>query len=87
VFFDFNPNGDQMSYGCFLTTGSVSITAITAEKIAGTFSGTGTCVTSSLVESAFSITNGAFNVDVSSQIFGGAAARSARMSLLTRSSR
>lgn len=82
VFFDFNPDGDAMAFGCYLTSGSVTITAISSEKITGNFSGAGTCLSDDLSESAFSITNGAFDVDTSAQIFGGPQARATRTSLL-----
>jgi hypothetical protein len=84
VFFDFNPDGDDMAFGCYLTAGSVTITSITSEKIAGTFSGTGTCLSDAFTESEFAITNGAFDVDVTAQIFEGARARAAHMGLLRR---
>ena len=87
VLYNFNGNGDTFSYECFLTTGSVTITSITAQKIAGTFSGTGTCYNSNFLESPYSISNGTFNVDVSSQIFAGATTRLSRSSLLRGRSR
>jgi hypothetical protein len=64
----FNASQDLLtsySYFCTLTTGSVTISSASATNATGTFSGSGTCVNSADVESAFTITNGSFNVGIS----------------------
>jgi hypothetical protein len=68
VFYGLQPDGDDFQFGCFLTTGSVTITSITATNIAGTFSGTGTCFNSVGFETPYSVTNGSFNVAVTTQL-------------------
>lgn len=69
VMFNFNPNGDTSTAFCFLTTGSVTVSGISASNITGTFSGTGSCFNGTTgAESPFSITNGSFNVGVSNQL-------------------
>lgn len=65
----FNPNGDTLASLCYLTTGSVTISAISTANITGTFSGTGTCYNGlTAAESPFTVTNGTFNVGVTSQL-------------------
>lgn len=71
VFFNFQGNGDTYQYFCILVTGSVSITAVSDSHIAGTFSGNGSCFNSLDVETPFTITDGAFNVELSSQLLVG----------------
>jgi hypothetical protein len=61
-----NPDGDDFQYFCALTSGSVTITAITDSRIAGTFSGNGFCE-QDFVETPFTIANGQFSVAISSQ--------------------
>ena len=69
VMFNFNPNGDTSTSFCFLTTGSVTVSAISASNMTGTFSGTGSCFNGTTgAESPFTITNGTFNVGVSNQL-------------------
>jgi hypothetical protein len=68
VFFNFNPNGDTFSYMCALTTGSVTISAISATNITGSFSGSGECFTPTGAFSSFTVTNGSFNVGVTTQL-------------------
>jgi hypothetical protein len=64
-----NPNGDSLASICYLTTGSVTISAISTANITGTFSGTGTCYNGlTAAESPFTVTNGTFNVGVTSQL-------------------
>jgi hypothetical protein len=67
MFFSLNPNGDDFQYFCALTSGTVSITTFADSRIAGTFSGSGFCENSAFVETPFTITNGQFNVAISSQ--------------------
>ena len=61
-----NPDGDDFQYFCALTSGTVTITTITESRMAGTFSGTGYCE-QDFVETPLTITNGQFNVAISSQ--------------------
>jgi hypothetical protein len=68
VYLNFNPNGDTFSYACALTTGSVTISAISATRITGTFSGSGECFTPSGAFSSFTVSNGSFNVGVTTQL-------------------
>jgi hypothetical protein len=69
IFFGFQPDGDgSFQYACFLSTGSATITSISETRIAGSFSGTGSCVNSLDVESSFTITGGAFDVAISPQL-------------------
>ena len=68
VYFNFNPNGDTFAYACALTTGSVTISAISATNITGSFTGSGECFTPSGAFSAFTVTNGSFNVGVTTQL-------------------
>ena len=74
VFFwlGFHPDGDQFdNYMCNLTTGSVTISTISEARISGSFSGSGSCVSPSFVETPFTITNGTFSVAVSAQLSDG----------------
>ena len=64
VWFGANNNETNWTYLCELTSGTVTISAISSTNVTGTFSGTGTCITSSGVESAFTMSNGSFNVGV-----------------------
>jgi hypothetical protein len=73
VFFNFQGDGDTYQYLCVLATGSVSITAVSDTHIAGTFSGSGSCFNALDAETPFTITNGAFNVELSSQLQAGQA--------------
>ena len=68
VFFNFNPNGDTFGYLCSLATGTVTISAISSSNITGTFTGSGQCFTSAGATSNFTVTNGSFNVGVTSQL-------------------
>jgi hypothetical protein len=52
---------DGFEHMCSLTAGTVTVTAISSTRVAGTFSGTGTCSTSS-EQGSISITNGKFDV-------------------------
>jgi hypothetical protein len=68
VFFGLNPNGDTFTRFCALSTGSVTISAISSTKITGTFSGTGTCFTPAGITSNFTVTNGIFDVLITNQL-------------------
>ena len=46
---------------CTFTAGSVSISSLTAERVQGTFSGSGTCTDP---QEAFTVTNGAFDTPI-----------------------
>ena len=56
------------SYTCALTTGSVTISAISSTNASGTFSGTGFCYSPAGAETAFTVTNGSFNVGITSEV-------------------
>ena len=49
---------------CGLESGTVVITEVTSTRIIGTFSGAGTCFSESGTETAFTVTNGSFNVPI-----------------------
>lgn len=55
-------SGSTFSNICSLTAGSITISTLTSSNATGTFSGSGTCITSTGGSSAFVVTNGAFNV-------------------------
>jgi hypothetical protein len=58
----------SFNYFCTLTTGSVTISAISSTNVTGTFSGSGTCSNPSDVETPFTVTNGSFNVGITPDI-------------------
>lgn len=64
VFFEIGQNagGSSYSYICFTTSGTVTITSISSTTITGSFSGSGTCISSGGVSTAFTVTNGTFSV-------------------------
>jgi len=62
LFIGFNANSGAFNFVCALESGSVVIATISASKVTGTFSGTGTCVSSTGAPSTFTITNGSFDV-------------------------
>lgn len=69
VFFTgFNANAGTWTYLCVLESGTVTIASISATNATGSFSGTGTCLSSALTASAFTITNGSFNVPLLANI-------------------
>jgi hypothetical protein len=69
VTFGSNQLGTAFTNFCTLTTGSVSITAISSTTMSGTFSGTGTCVTStSTTPTNFSVTGGTFSVGITNEL-------------------
>lgn len=55
-------SGQSFSYICSLTTGSITISALSSTTATGSFSGSGTCFSSTLGTSTWVVTNGAFNV-------------------------
>ena len=62
LFIGFTAASGNFTSVCALESGSVVIATISATKVTGTFSGTGTCVTSTGTPSTFTITNGSFDV-------------------------
>lgn len=69
VLFGSNQNETNYTESCQITTGSVTITAITASTISGNFSGSGTCNNAATGnDTPFTITNGAFSVGVTTQL-------------------
>lgn len=62
VWFGANNNETNYTYYCALTTGSVTISTITATTATGTFSGSGTCAAAAGGETPFTVTNGTFSV-------------------------
>ena len=69
VAFGSNQNETNYLYSCTLTSGTVNLTTINATTAAGTFSGTGTCFNSQTgAETPFTVTNGSFNVGITSQL-------------------
>ena len=55
-------DGKNFQYFCELSSGTVSITSIGNDNAQGTFAGSGTCAPPGSAPTAFSITNGSFNV-------------------------
>lgn len=55
-------NGQTFSNICTLSSGSITISTLSSTNAVGTFSGSGTCVTSAGAISAWAVTNGSFNV-------------------------
>lgn len=49
---------------CGLASGTVVITEVTSSRIIGTFSGAGSCFSEGGTETAFTVTNGSFNVPI-----------------------
>jgi hypothetical protein len=56
----------SFTFVCSLTSGTVAIATISATRATGTFSGSGSCFTSVGATSAFTITNGSFDVGLTS---------------------
>lgn len=60
---NFNGNGDTGDFFCALTTGSIVVTDVSASRIKGTFSGSGSCVAGTGgTPGAFTVTGGTFDV-------------------------
>ena len=57
-----NASGQTFGNLCMLTSGSITISALSSTNATGTFSGSGTCATSAGTTTAWVVTNGAFNV-------------------------
>lgn len=72
VLFDIgvNDNTGTSQQTCFLDAGTVAITSISGSRAQGTFSGTGTCVSSTNVQTVINITGGAFNVALLTGVSG-----------------
>ena len=70
VFVSFNQgqSDNAFTHYCWLTSGSVTISAISSTNITGTFSGSGFCYSHTGAETAFTVTNGSFNVGVTTQL-------------------
>jgi hypothetical protein len=68
VLFGQAQNDANFLFVCSLTTGVVTITAISSSNITGTFSGTGECFNPNGAFSAFTVTNGTFNVGITTQL-------------------
>jgi hypothetical protein len=64
LFLNFQSNGDQADFYCGLTAGTLVITEISGGRIKGTFSGTGECSDGVNAPTAFTVTNGTFDVAV-----------------------
>jgi hypothetical protein len=54
------------AFVCSLSSGTVTISSISSSNATGTFSGTGNCFSSGGVQSSFTLTNGTFNVGLTS---------------------
>lgn len=63
VVFGFD-NGSGTGYlqDCYLQTGTITITEVTATRVKGTFSGSGLCFTQGQTETAWTVSNGSFDV-------------------------
>jgi hypothetical protein len=68
VLFGQGQTDSNFSFGCSLTTGTVTITSISSSNITGTFSGSGDCFAPNGAFSDFTVTNGTFNVGISTQL-------------------
>ena len=53
---------DNFDFICVATSGSVTITDISDSRITGTYSGSGSCYDMSFATTAFTVTNGTFDV-------------------------
>jgi hypothetical protein len=69
VTFGSNQSGTAFANFCTLTSGTITITALSSTNVTGTFSGTGTCISSfGATPTNFTVTNGVFNVGVTTQL-------------------
>lgn len=67
VFFFFglaNGTGSSFLQDCYLQTGTIVITEVSATRIKGTFSGAGLCFTPTGTQTSFTVTNGTFDVPI-----------------------
>lgn len=63
-----NDETGESTFLCFLESGSLVVTSITTERVAGTFSGTGTCEDNTgAAAGAHTVTAGSFHVAISAQ--------------------
>ena len=62
--FLFNANNTTFTPAqtCFLTSGTITFTTLSSSRAIGTFSGSGNCVASGGATTAFTVTNGTFDV-------------------------
>jgi hypothetical protein len=58
------PGGATFSSLCRLTAGTVTVTSLSTTRAVGTLSGSGTCTAQSGATSAFTVTNGAFDLGI-----------------------
>lgn len=65
-----NASGETFSYGCLLESGTITILSISSTNATGSFAGSGTCFDASQATSAFTVTNGSFNVPLLTNIPG-----------------
>jgi hypothetical protein len=69
VLFGANQNQTNYTFLCTIAQGAVEITAISSTNVTGTFSGTGSCHNGQTgTDTPFTVTNGAFDVGVTSLI-------------------
>ena len=59
---NFGGSGGTYDAICAMETGSLAITEVSASRVKGTFSGAGECVSGTNQTSAFTVTNGSFDV-------------------------
>ena len=59
-------NGTTFTFlqDCYLQSGTITITEVTSTRIRGTFSGAGTCSSSTGTQTSFTVTNGTFDVAI-----------------------
>jgi hypothetical protein len=63
VIFGFqNGTGTGYLQDCYLQTGTITITEVTSTRVKGTFSGAGLCFSSTGTQTAWTVTNGTFDV-------------------------
>jgi hypothetical protein len=63
VIFGFqNGTGTGYLQDCYLQTGTITITEVTATRVKGTFSGTGLCFSQIGAQTSWTVTNGTFDV-------------------------
>lgn len=68
VIFNQGQTDNSFTHYCYLETGSVTISAISSSNISGTFTGSGFCYAPTGTETPFTVTNGSFNVGVTTQL-------------------
>ena len=66
-----NASGSTFAFSCTLDAGTVAIASISATKVTGTFSGTGTCINgTTFASTTFVVTNGTFDVPLLTDVPG-----------------